>query len=228
MRPRAVPVCRRRTGTPLPRCRARPAGGRPGTPPSGPTRSRGGRRSDQLRVPRDGALQVGPSPRRRVQARRARARRSAFGASSVTWRVPPPAVPLPWSPPPRPAVRSAAPGLPNPRRAAGGRRRRPAVPGGDVGHYVTPRLRTQRTFLVLLPRKSASMTPPRPGPEPRSLPVRHSITRARRTPRYSSLSGRPRSCQASALALRWCRIRCPSRSSSSHPRSRGHARTNDS
>ena len=56
----------------------------------------------------------------------------------------------------------------------------------------------------------------------------HCSAWASRTPRYSSLSGRPSESQASAAPLRWCRIRWPSMSSSSQARNRGQARASAS
>ncbi len=84
-------------------------------------------------------------------------------------------------------------------------------------------------------RSSASARSAPASRNSRSVAVRsgcgrscHSRAWARRTPRYSSLGGRPRESQASAVAERWCRIRWPSTSSSSQPRSRGQARASAS
>ena len=105
-------------------------------------------------MPRDGALQVGPSPRRRVQAGRGKSQEERLR------RIVGDLGECPHLPCLRPGRRHLGPlGVPlrQDDRTPGEQQEDDGdaqqCPEATVGHDVTPRLRTQRTFLVLLPRK---------------------------------------------------------------------------
>ena len=112
-----------------------------------------------------------------------------------------------------------------------------------IASAATPAIRTRSRRLTCTCRRacsgalrcSAAASPEPASRKSRSTRLRsgversrHSTARANRTPRYTSLSGRPIASQVSAAAATCRQMRCPSTSSSSHSLSRGQARASAS
>ena len=206
-------------------------------PPSGFTSSPhrrllGARRCDQRRAPRQRGQQARPGVRRSRRGAPPRRPAGAGPIDSVRYveRLPRP-------------IAERRPTPPHGRLARLPPRQQPGDEGRDEQdanageQHPQPPVDANLTLRLFLGGVLLGLGECRAGVEERLLGRRSRLGPARstpleawvsRSPRYSSLSGRSIVSHVSAAPARWRRIRWPSTSSSSQPRSRGQARASAS